>query len=198
MAFASRPARGQLGVLGRQDPVGRRLHGDDRGRAADDRQQHRRRQAPRPPAAAGTSSQARSAGADPPRRDRPAVEPGAQVVGQRLGRGVPPPRVLLQALQADRPPGRAAPAALSLRGGSGGRSATCVERLDHAVAAERGPAGQQGVEDRAQAVDVGRRRDRPAPARRLLGGHVGRRAQDGARLASARRRPRPAWPGRSR
>ena len=92
-------------------------------------------------------------------------------------------RVLLQALQADRSPGRAAPSALSLRGGSGGCSLTCVERLDHAVAAERGPAGQQGVEDRAQAVDVGRRRDRAPPARRLLGGHVGRRAEDGARLA---------------
>ena len=32
-----------------------------------------------------------------------------------------------------------------------------VERLDHAVAAEGGLAGQQGVEDRAQAVDIGRR-----------------------------------------
>ena len=40
--------------------------------------------------------------ADGPGGDRPAVEPGAQVVGQRLGRGVAAARVLLQALQADR------------------------------------------------------------------------------------------------
>ena len=104
-----------------------------------------------------------------------------QVVGQGLGRQVPPARVLLQALQADRlevardlrvePPRRLG------RGLAHG-----VERLGHAVAAERGLAGQQGVEDRAQAVDVGGRGDRPATPAGLLGRHVGRRAEDRARL----------------
>ena len=36
-----------------------------------------------------------------------------------------------------------------------------LQRLQHRVAPERRPAGQQRVEDRPQAVDVGRRRDRP-------------------------------------
>src|SRR5262249_40282323 len=39
---------------------------------------------------------------DPARSDRARVEPATQVVGQRLCRRVPPPRVLRQALQADR------------------------------------------------------------------------------------------------
>src|SRR5262249_14304228 len=57
-----------------------------------------------------------------------------------------------------------------------------VEGLDHAVAAEGGPAGQQGVEDGAQPVDVAGGGDRPAVAGRLLGRHVGRGAEDRPRL----------------
>ena len=77
------------------------LHGDHRRRAADGGQQNGRRQRGhgRPPLAPEPRPLGRP---DPARGDRPRVEPGAQVVGQRLGRGVPPPRVLLQALQADR------------------------------------------------------------------------------------------------
>ncbi len=112
----------QLGVLGVEPPVGRVLHGDRRGRADDDRQHDRRRQRRdrRPPPAPQPGPLGRP---DPPRRDRAALQPGVQVVGQGLGRRVAPPRVLLQALQADRLQ-VAGHAALSLRGGSGGRFRT--------------------------------------------------------------------------
>ena len=76
--------------VGRGDqrwPSPRFLHGDDRGRADEDRQEHRRRQPRdrRPPPA----PEPRPLGdADPTRRDRPAVEPSPQVVGQGLRRRV--------------------------------------------------------------------------------------------------------------
>src|SRR5262249_28977122 len=50
------------------------------------------------------------------------------------------------------------------------------------VTAEGGLAGQQGVQDGPQAVDVGGGRDRPVVAGGLLRGHVGRGGQDGGRL----------------
>ena len=52
-------------------------------------------------------------------------------------------------------------------GGSGGSgSRTCSSVSSDRVAPERRPAGQQRVEDRAEAVDVGRRGDRPRVAGR--------------------------------
>src|SRR6202042_1144145 len=64
----------------------------------------------------------------------------------------------------------------------GGAVADRVDRLHRAVAAERGSAGQQGVEDRAQAVDVAGGGDGATAAGSLLGGHVRGRAKDGAGL----------------
>ena len=58
-----------------------------------------------------------------------------------------------------------------------------LERLQHRVGLERRPAGQRRVEDRPQAVDVGRRRDR-APATR-------RPAPGSCTTASPRSSPRP-------
>ena len=62
--------------------------------------------------------------ADRPGGDRLAASQRSQVVGQGLGAGIAPARVLLQALQADRPPGRAGRRRLTCDGGSGGRSRT--------------------------------------------------------------------------
>ncbi len=61
-------------------------------------------------------------------------------------------------------------------------AAHLVERLGQAAAHERGLAGQQGVEDRAQAVDVGRRGERSLLAPGLLGRHVRRRSHGIARV----------------
>ena len=58
------------------------------------------------------------------------------------------------------------------------------QRVQRRLAAERRPAGQQLVEDRPQAVDVGGGGQRPFRAGGLLGGHVAGRADDGARAAS--------------
>ena len=57
-----------------------------------------------------------------------------------------------------------------------------AERLVDRVGLERRPAGEQGVEHGAQAVDVGRRGDLAPRAGDLLGRHVRRRAQDQAGL----------------
>ena len=62
--------------------------------------------------------------------------------------------------------------AVELRGALGRTGAHLVERLDQRRTGKRCPACQQGVEDRAQAVDVGRRRERAPGTGRLLGRHV--------------------------
>ena len=123
---------------------------------------------------------------------RAVVETGRAVTGSPLSHRfrssassradrVPPPRLLLQAFQADHlqvardlavePRGR-------LGRSSRGPLAGCRQRCRPRTA----PARQQGVEDGAQAVDVGRRRDRAATAQRLLRGHVGGRPHDRAGL----------------
>ena len=126
------------GVGGAEVGVGLRLHGDDSGRAADESPGPRPPTGPRPPACAGTRAR-------PARRGRPA---GPRSAGCRARRrrssasawavGVPPPRVLLQALQADRlqvaghrrvePPRRL-----------GRRVPHRVERLHHASRRRTGP-----------------------------------------------------------
>ena len=124
-------------------------------------------------------SQEPLSGPDPPGGDRPRVEPRSQVIRQGLCACVPPSRVLLQALQADRLE-VARDLRVEPRRRLGRPAPHRVERVDHALAAERGLARKQGVEDRPQAVDVGRRGDRSAMPRRLLGAHVCRRSQDHA------------------
>ena len=119
---------GQLGVLAREPRVGRRLHGDDgdgprrRGPAARGGQGRHRRPPPAPEpgplgrptgrAAMGrlSSQRCRSSARAWPARRSAAAGPSPGTSGRSS-------------------PGRAAPAALSLRGGSGGCSRTCVERL---------------------------------------------------------------------
>ena len=96
--------------------------------------------------------------ADGPGQDRPALEPAPEVVGQVGGRGVAPCGRLLQALQADRlqvarRPSVELPRRHRARCSVTWRSVSATRRR-----LERRPAGQQLVEDRAEAVDVGRRR----------------------------------------
>ena len=112
-------------------------------------------------------SHARSAG--PTRRAAIGRESSqdAQVVGQGMRRGVPPPRVLRQAFQADRLE-IARDVWIEVARRIGRPLLHGLQRVDQAVAAEGGLAGQERVEDRAEAIDVGRRRDRAAPPRRLL------------------------------
>ena len=146
-------------------------------------------------------------------RDRLVGQPALDLRGQLGRRGVAvlgPPG---HRLEADR---------LQRRGAAGqarprrGRLllAGLADRLVGRRVAERGPAGEDLVEDRPEAVDVGARADHVGPPLGLLRGHVARRAQDLARQgrsrspASARRprRPRPVrpragrppWPGPSR
>ena len=164
----------------------------------------------RPPPSASTTSAAgggqRRIAAAPHRRshghpdrpglDRLAVEPSCQVFGQRQGTGIPSARLLLQALLADdlqvaRHPG------IEPRGGLGRLAAHLVERLDQRGPGERRPAREQGVQDRAQAIDIRRRRERapgpgsPAPAPCTTGSRSGRPS------GSSRSRRRSAWPVRS-
>ena len=58
------------------------------------------------------------------------------------------------------------------------------------LAQERRPAGEHLVEDGAQGVDVRGRPDFAHRAAGLLGGHVARRAEDGARRRMRSRAPR--------
>jgi hypothetical protein len=50
---------------------------------------------------------------------------------------------------------------LQLAGTNGVAGGDLLQRIDHARAAERGPAGQRFVQDRAQCVDIRRRPDFP-------------------------------------
>ena len=124
----------ELDVLVVEPPVGGVLHGDRRRRPADDRQRHRRgqRRDRRPPPTPQPRPLGRS---DPPRRNRPAVQPGPQVVGQGLGRRVAAAGVLLQASQADRLQ-VAGQRGVELARRLGGAVADRVDRLHHAVATE--------------------------------------------------------------
>jgi hypothetical protein len=114
-----------------------------------------------------------------PRHDRAVLEPRPQIIGNGLSTDIALPRVLFQALQADhlevaRHPG------IELARRRGRLFLDHRQGVDHAVAGEWGLAGQERIEDRAQAVDVGGGGDRPAPAGGLLGGHVRGCAQDGS------------------
>ena len=113
-------------------------------------------------------------------RDRAALEPGPQVVGHglgtwRTGRCGSFSRHFRQITSRSR-----GTLALKFAAALGELVLDPLQRVDHAVTCERRLAGEQRVEDRAQAVDVGGRRDRAWPAGGLLGGHVAGRAEDGA------------------
>ncbi len=123
---------------------------------------------------------------DRPRRDRHARPPPLQVIGQGLGRAVPPRRLFLQALQADRLQvavqlgiDRPRPRRLLIQ--------YLANDLAGRVASEWRLAGQRFVKRRAQAVDVGRCRHRLGAAAGLFRRHVGRRPHHRAGLG--RRHP---------
>src|SRR5262249_19518050 len=86
-----------------------------------------------------------------PGGDRLAAGEAPQVGGEVAGRGVPPGRILVEALQAD---------CFDVAGDAGGEAARgrrvvlddLAERGEVAVAPEGRPAGEQLVEDRAEAV----------------------------------------------
>ncbi len=108
---------------------------------------------------------------DRPGADRRAVQPAVQVVGQLPGRGIPPRRVFLQALQTDRLQVARQPGLqLARRDGLG--ILDLLEGFEHGGRSERRPARQQFIEDRSQGVDVGRGPDVPVVSLGLFGGHV--------------------------
>ena len=204
-------ARGDsLGSLGH--PAGCRFHGPSPRRRPDARLAagaHRPLRLvplPRPPPAVGPTSPpdrppAPPSGPRPPgcrrthlprplrRRRRPgqdrlAAQPALQVVGQRRGRrrsAAPGPSPGTSGRSS---PGRGRPPGSTARGRAGSCSSTCSSVSSGVAAAERRPAGEQLVQDRPQAVDVGRRRQ-PLLAAGLLRGHVRRRADDRPGLRQA-------------
>ena len=111
--------------------------------------------------------------------DRLAVEEAAQVVGQRLGALVAVGRVFFQALQAD-----GFQVAIDVRVEQARRGRVALQHLHHGVHRRLGlegrPAGQALVEDGAEAVNVGGGAQLLDAPGGLLGGHVARRAEDGA------------------
>ncbi len=132
---------------------------------------------------------------DRTRLDRKPLKPALQVVGKRLGRGVPAPRVLAQAGQSDRfeVTRQAGHQRLGRRGLAGAHQ---VERLDHRRGLERRTPRQQAVQGCPEGVDVGSGTDKGAVAGNLFRSHKRRGTphsdQSGGRCAG--RRP----PGRSR
>ncbi len=113
-------------------------------------------------------------GPDRPGQDRFAGQHPAEVFGQGLRRGITPGRVLVQALQTDRlQVARHGRIQSSNRDRIVGQD--LVNRLGRRRSAKGRPAGQSGVQDRPQRVDIDRRAE-VLLASRLLGRHVRRRA----------------------
>ena len=124
----------------------------------------------------------------PPRRaaagDRRAVEVAVEVVGERARRRVAIGGILGQAHAGDRRqvgghPGREP----ARRGGLGVED--LGEQAGEGRRGERRPAGQQLVQRRAEAVDIGAAIDRADVAARLLRRHVRGRAEQRARAGQA-------------
>ena len=90
------------------------------------------------------------------RGDRLAAQEATEVVRQRGARGIALAPAPCSGTSGRSSPGRAAPSAFSRDGGTGSSAMTCCTRLRRRLAAERRPARQQLVEDRAQRVHVGR------------------------------------------
>ena len=161
-----------------------------RSRATDGRQGRQGRLAPAPPPGAFRA-------ADGPRPDRLAGPEPPQVLGQGVGAGVAPRRLLLQAFQADRLQVARQPRLQPRRRDRLGRL-DLLERLQRRRRPERRPAGQQLVEDRPQGVDVGRRADRRGPALRPAPGPCSWACPGRDPSASGPTRRPATWPGRSR
>ena len=123
--------------------------------------------------------------ADRPRQDRLARQVAAQVLGQRPRRGVPPLPAPSPGTSGRSSPGRAAPAALSCRGGTGSSldapGAACPAAWPPGTAAGRS-AGSRGSRPGRRRRPPGRRR---LAAAGLLGRHVAGRAHDLARAGQA-------------
>ena len=68
-------------------------------------------------------------------------------------------------------------------GGCRWRTWSSISKIEFPV--ERRLTGEQSVQDRSQSVDVAQGRHQPLAPGGLLGSHVGRRAEDGARFGQA-------------
>ena len=90
-------------------------------------------------------------------------------------------RVLFQRLQTDDVQVPRDPR-IETRRSLGLNLAHAVERLRQRIAGVRCAAGEEGVEDRAETVDVNRRRACFGTPRGLLRRHVGRRSREGPRI----------------
>ena len=132
-----------------------------------------------------------------PGQHRLAPQPSPQVGREVGGRRVATTRLLGHRLQADRLEVAGDRDRPDRRGGRGSSSRIRASSIATG-ARERPRAGQQLVEDHAQAVDVGPRVDRLLAAVGLLRRHVGRRADQPGRRRSASPRRRRSWPARSR
>ena len=93
-----------------------------------------------------------------PRLDRLARAEPAQLLGQDVRAGVPPGRILLQALEADRDH-VARQFRPQLRGDGRHGRLDLLQGLEHRGGLEGRAAGEQLVEDRPERVDVGRGSD---------------------------------------
>ncbi len=171
-----RPARPAEVLLGLDaHPVGAEPQDGRRGEAAGQDEEQGRDQ-PRHHRVAAAPSPGPLRPMDPPRQDRLARPISPQVLRQCGGVGIPPRRLLLEALQADRLD-VARQARDQPRGGDRLDRLDLLERLQQRGGLERRPAGQQLVQDRAQRIHVRGRSDVPGVAPGLLGRHVAGRAQ---------------------
>ncbi len=114
-----------------------------------------------------------------PGADRLVGHPALDVLGQRPGRGVPRPRLRRHRPEADRLQ-RRVDRRVDQAGPREFAPLYLAQDLADVVSLDRWPAGQQAVERGAQAVDVRPRAEVLQVAARLLGAHVGRRAQGAA------------------
>ncbi len=110
-------------------------------------------------------------------QDRFTGEKSLKILGQRQGGRIALAAIFLQTLQADRLQ-ITRHARLQLARRNRFLLANQVERVQRRRAAERRTAGDHLVQNGAERVNVGRRRDVLNAAKRLLRGHVGRRAHD--------------------
>ncbi len=168
--FRPRECIGDLARVLRDPPLPYDRRDGDQARHHQGAERRRRHRVPPTPSGQAT---------DRPRPacpDRLVVEEPGQVRRQFGRRRVPPPGLLLQALQADR---LQVPRDLGVepRGRHGLLCDHLPLRLGRGLSAKRRPARQQLVQDRPQRIHVRGRPDRVHLAPGLLGGHVAGRPQ---------------------
>ena len=127
-------------------------------------------------------------GSDRPGQDRCSLQPAIEVFGERQRTGIAAVRLFLQALEADDFQ-VARHLRVEARRRLGRTGAHLVERIDQGGAGKRRPAREQGIEDRAQAIDVGRRRQRTSWPRSPARATCMRACPPVRPTASDRRRP---------